>query len=158
MRTAIVCITIAASVSGCFGGKTNAQTTENPNEARQVLGSEFYFLLAVERYHPVRLVHDSDLFSTWGEIVLAPQNGNPSSAATIRQLLQRGAKSAGWRAVRDVQYLDTPDLQRYEISDPGNSLSFEKTEGKHDPTRFRCRIWIAPNGGFIVAAYRVDTN
>jgi len=160
-RSVVACILNVLGATPCRPLTPMIQRTETPGEAGKVLEPPFHFLLGVPGYTPVRLVHDSDMFSTWGEIALAPDHGKPLTRAGLRQRLLRAAKAAGWKSVQAQAEVQTPDLHRYAITDADESLSLEKTahpQGQNPPTRYSCRIWIASNGEFIVASYRVDGN
>jgi hypothetical protein len=155
---AAACMWIMLTCSACHAGRPKIQTTETPADAGKVLDPPFHFLLTIAGYKPKRLVHDSDMFSTWGELALVPSHASPSSQAVLHKELLRAAKETGWSAVEELPEVEAPDLHRYGITDPKESLALQKAVGKDQPTRYSCRIWITPDGSFIVASYRVDGN
>jgi hypothetical protein len=161
LRFAGAYVVLVLASSPCYAGGPKIQTTEIPADAGKVLEPPFHFLLTLPGYKPDRLVHDSDMFSTWGELALVPSHGTSSTRSVLHQKLLRAAKDAGWSSAAELPEVETPDLRRYGITDQKEALALEKALASHNqnpPTRYSCRIWIASDGGFIVTSYRVDGN
>lgn len=127
--------------------------------AREVLETPLHFLLGIRGYDVVDLKHDGDIFSTWGQLVLARRDGSHLNRAELREKLSKVARSAGWIQTMELKNLEIPDLPRYGIDQRKGDLALEKTSalpGQNPPTRYSCLIWISDDGKRLVATYRVD--
>jgi hypothetical protein len=127
--------------------------------ARKSLDVPFHFLFRLPDYETKQFTHQSDMFSTWGELALGKKSGAQPTRSAAREQLLRAAKDAGWNAAEKLPDVESPNLQHYGITRENEDLDFSRTaalRGQNPPTRYSCRIWISENAGVIVAAYRVD--
>ena len=139
--------------------KPRVETENVAATARKTLDAPFHFLLRVPDYEAKQFTHESDMFSTWGELALAKKSGVQPTRSAAREELVRAAKEAGWTSAEKLPDVESPDLQRYGIAREKEDLDFSKAaalKGQKPPTRYSCRIWISDNASMIVAAYRVD--
>lgn len=139
--------------------KSREYTTNVAETGRQVLDTPFHFLLEVPDYIPERLAHQSDMSSAWGHLVLARKTEGTLAVAAVRAKLIEAARPKRWTLTDHFEDIEEPDLARYGMaSRPEDlALTLSKGEGKQGPpTRYGCRVWIAPDGRRIVVAYRVD--
>lgn len=154
---ACVVMFLASAVASSAGPPGETQTMSDT--AREVLEPPFHFLLKLPGYAAAHVTHDADIFSTWGELVLATKDGGHPTRAEMRKKLTKAARNAGWVPVVDVADLQTPALAHYGIEQRNEDLALQKTSalpGQNPPTRYSCRIWISNDGKLIIVAYRVD--
>lgn len=128
------------------GRQPNTITENVPAQARYIMDQPYYFLLDLPDFKPIRLVHDSDIASTWGELTLTRETGSSSLEGSLVKDLLRAAKKAGW----------TQDTSNNPAS---GALTFVRTEGTatHNlPTRYSLDLSISPGGNQIAAIFRID--
>jgi hypothetical protein len=158
----LVVTALFALVFAGIGVPSDVHTGEEQSmqsTAREVLEMPFHFLLRIRGYDVVDLKHDGDIFSTWGQLVLARRDASHPNRAELRGKLSKAARSAGWRPTMELNNLEAVDLPRYGIDLRKSDLALEKTSalpGQNPPTRYTCLIWISDDGKRLVATYRVD--
>lgn len=129
------------------------------NATQKILEPPFHFLLKLPGYNEAQFMHDSDIFSTWGQLVLIKNDGYHSTRTEILKKLSMEARNAGWNTVDSLDDLQAPDLTSYSIDSQKEDLAFQKSSvlpDQNPPTRYSCRIWIAQDGNLIVTSWRVD--
>jgi hypothetical protein len=126
---------------------------------KQVLDTPFHFLLELPDYPPEHLTNDSDMTSAWGHVVLARKGAGTIGVLAVRATLLEAARRAGWTPTDEVADIEQPDLTQYGMAKSKEDLTLMLTKGdkkQNPPTRYGCRVWIAPDGRRVVVAYRVD--
>jgi len=146
------------SVLSCREEK-QVETENVPATAKKVLETPFQFLLALPDYEATALTHDSDMFSTWGELALSRRSDSDTLRMKAREELLKSAKQAGWTTAKDLPNLEPSDLNRYGVRHAEEDLEIAQSvslKGQNPPTRYGCRLWISEDGRRIVVVYRVD--
>ena len=147
------------SGSLAFADSSREYTTNVVKTGKQVLDTPFHFLLTMPDYIPERLANQSDMSSAWGHLVLARKANGSLTVAVVRAKLIKAARQKGWISTDRFEDIEEPDLSRYGMSSRTEDLALTLTKGEEKqgpPTRYGCRVWIAPDGRRIVIAYRVD--
>jgi hypothetical protein len=155
----IVLLFIAGAVPLACTDKPHEYTTNVADTGRQVLDTPFHFLLSVMEYPPERLVHQADMSSAWGHLVLARKEEGSPPVVDVRAKLLEIAQLQGWEATDHLDDIEQPDLARYGMKSRSEDLTLMLTKGEEKPgppTRYGCRVWIAHDGRRVVVAYRVD--
>jgi hypothetical protein len=128
-------------------------------DARAVLDRPFLFLLRLPDWPAVRdFTHESDLFSTWGQMVLEGKGGGGADAA--RAALLRSARRSGWQIGPPDGDPSPSDLPRYGITLGSSPLSLRRSVGtrsQNPPTHYLLQVWISPDCRYLVTQFRIDS-
>jgi hypothetical protein len=157
--TLVICIILVILNTEVCSKDKAVKSRNDAAKAHEILEAPFHFLLALPDYTPDRLDHDSDIFSTWGELQLTSKHNRAHTRESVREELVRAAKLAGWRSAGEIPEIQAPDLAKYGIKQQYQDIAITKkaaSPGQNPPTRYGCRIWISDDGRVILVAYRVD--
>lgn len=156
LLAALLITLLSAGIQSCDGAWT--ETRDVREAARSLLEPDFHFILAMPDYEPRRIVHDEDLFSNWGDLVLIHHGTGTLTREGLRKRLLHLAKAAGWRPVGklpEVELIETPE--HYGIAREREDLDLLKRFPK-STAQDSCRIWISDDGTSILIAYRIDSH
>jgi hypothetical protein len=160
MRTLLAALLIVLWSAGaqiCAGAET--ETRDVRETARSLLEPGFHFVLSMPDYEPRQIVHDADLFSNWGDLVLAHDGAGKVTRDGLRKRLLHLAKATGWKRIKelpDVTLIERPE--HYGMAREAEDLDILKRIVRQDQAGYSCRIWISDDGNSILVAFRIDSH
>jgi hypothetical protein len=157
LLAALLMVLWSAGAQICAGAET--ETKDVREAARSLLEPGFHFVLSMPDYEPRRIVHDADLFSNWGDLVLVHDGAGKVTRDGLRKRLRHLAKAAGWKRVKelpDVTLIESPE--HYGMARDAEDLDILKWIDRKSQAAYSCRIWISDDGNSILLAYRIDSH
>jgi hypothetical protein len=94
LRTVVLGL-MAFGVHACGGPRS--ESGDVATASRKLLEPDLHFALSMAGYEPRRLLHDSDLFSNWGDLLLVYAGKEQPVRAVVAQHLLAVAKRTGWQ-------------------------------------------------------------
>ena len=157
LRTLVLGL-IAFGLHACGGPRS--ESGDVATASSKLLEPDLHFALSMAGYEPRRLLHDSDLFSNWGDLLLVYAGKGQPIRAVVAQHLLAGAIRTGWEresAGDDEVYLIS-DLGTYGLVDKKEDFDLAKRSGPERRRDSRCKLWISEAADRILIAYRFDSN
>ena len=120
--------------------------------ARRVLDRPLQFLLKTRGWALRHFSHESDLFSTWGLLVLEP-GGHPAGG---RAALLRAARAAGFSRGAPPDGDALPDLAAWGLAPGSAEITLHRALPGRPPVRYLVRLWFADGDARAVVRFRAD--
>ena len=130
-------------------------------DAAATLDQPFQFLVHLPGWTVTEFSHDSDMFASWGTVVLSRRPASKSSPAGNLQQAVHAARRGGWRPGPPSDSPDALDLQALGIAASSVPVTLRLNRGAgahHDPTRYLLVLWASEDASRLIAQARVDTS
>lgn len=126
---------------------------------RAELDRPYSFLFDLPGWKATDSGHESDLFSTWGYVVLRLDSRRIAEATAVRGGLRQAARVAGWKISVAPAADKQPAPAGSTFTASGEPLGFHRTvrsQSRSPATQYVLNIWFSRDHRAMLAAYRVD--
>ena len=153
------CVGAIVALLACAHEAGAAEAVDAASQARALLDRPLVVALQIAGWPAVDFEHESDLFSTWGHLVLRRRPGYRQAVEDPEAALRRSARRLGWTVGSADQIETPPDLPRLGVTLPQPTLTLNRAIGgprQSPPTRYLLRTWRTSDGQRLVVQFRVD--